>query len=305
MDKYEAFEKLKEYSKDLSSVSYEEIYDLLKKGIKYIPIPLAKVRKNAHIDRVRPNKGSTLYEHIDNLGYIKDKEIIDKYLTSFGRANRPHQVMFYGALETSLIDKQRLTAIAETSDLFRENKDSLDGKYCTVSRWETQDEFLIVEVVFSEFALKNNPDIKKSFDKQKELLQDHGLDEKEVNFHLDFLKFISEEFSKKVTNSEDYKISAAYTNIILLHPETNGISFPSVQTEYFGVNIVLTPEAVDKYLIPIICSTQIVYKNGLKTLIANGEHYCDNIESTKNIDWKEHDKSILTDKKEILEHLKS
>lgn len=89
MDKYEAFEKLKEYAKDLSSVSYEQVYDLLKNGIKYIPIPLAKVRKHTHIDRVRPNKGTALYEHIDNLGYIKDQEVIEKYLTSFGRANCP------------------------------------------------------------------------------------------------------------------------------------------------------------------------------------------------------------------------
>lgn len=305
MDKYEAFEKLKEYAKDLSKVSYEQVYDLLKNGIKYIPIPLAKVRKHAHIDRVRPNKGSTLYEHIDNLGYIKDKEVIDKYLTSFGRANCPHQVMFYGALETSLIDKQRLTAIAEKSDIFRENKDCPEGKYYTVSRWQTQEEFLIVEIVFSEFALNNNPDIRKSFDRQKEMLKEHGLEEKEVNFHLEFLKFISEEFSKKVTSQEDYKISAAYTNIAQLHPQVNGISYPSVQTEYFGVNIVLTPEAVDKYLVPVVCSTQIVYRNGMKTLIANGEHYCDKIDAAENLQWKEHEKTILTDKGEVAKHLNS
>lgn len=118
-------------------------------------------------------------------------------------------------------------------------------------------------------------------------------------------RFISEEFSKKVTSQEDYKISAAYTNIALLHPEVNGISYPSVQTEYFGVNIVLTPEGVDKYLLPTICSTQIVYRNGLKTLIVNGEHYCDKIDVADNIQWKEHDKSILTDKGEIAKHLNS
>ena len=303
MDKYEAFEKLKEYSKDLSSVSYEEILDLIKNGIKYIPIPLAKVRGKAHIDRVRPNKGEALYDHIDKLGYIKDKDIIEK-LKSFGRANLPHQVMFYGALETSLIDKQRLTAIAETSHLFRENKDCIEGEHYTVSRWETQEEFLVVEVVFSEFALKNNPDIQTSFEKQKQLLKDHGLDQKEMEFHLEFLKFISEEFSKKVINSDDYKISAAYTNIVLTHPDVNGISYPSVQTEYFGVNIVLTPEAVDKYLKPIVCSTQIVYKNGQNTLIANGHHYCDSIDKSKNIEWKEKDKATILDYEEVKKHIK-
>ena len=68
MDKFEAFEKLKEYAKELSSVSYEEIYDLLKNGIKQIPIPLAQIKKNAYIDRVRPNKGKELFKHVDELG---------------------------------------------------------------------------------------------------------------------------------------------------------------------------------------------------------------------------------------------
>lgn len=305
MDKYEAFEKLKEYSKNLTAVSYEEIYDLLKNGIRFIPLPIAKLWKNAHIDRVRPNKGATLFKHIDDLGYIKDKNVIDNLLTSFGRANNPHQVMFYGALETTLIDKPRLTAIAETSHIFRiPGTDCTDGEHYTVSRWETQKEMFVIEVVFSEYALKNNPDIAKSFQNQTKLLQEHNLEPKEIAFHLEFLKFISEEFSKRVTNPEEYKISAAYTNIALLHPDVSGITYPSVQTDYFGVNIVLTPNVVDTYIIPKICSTQILYKKGMKSLIANGKYYCKEIDVNKDIEWKEHEPEILTTKEQVREHLK-
>ncbi len=304
MDKHEALEKLRGHSKNLSAVSYEDIVNLMKNGIKQIPIPTAKVKKKAHIDRARPNKGRDLYEHVDRLGYIKDQETIDNKLVEFGRANCPHQVMFYGAVETSVIDKQRLTAIAETSDLFRENKNCPEGKYYTVSRWETLDEFLVVEVVFSEYALKYNPDIQKSYEKQKQFLQSLGLDQKDIDFHLDFLKFISEEFSKKVANPNDYKITAAYTNIALQHLDVIGIAYPSVQTEYFGVNVVLTPEGVKKYLKPILCSTQIVYRSAGNTIIANGEHYCDTIDESKNLEWKDSDKSILTDYKEVKTQLK-
>ncbi|MBX0335549.1 hypothetical protein K3G39_20145 [Pontibacter sp. HSC-14F20] len=305
MDKFEAFEKLKEFSKNLSAVSYEEIYDLLRNGIKNIPIPLAKIRKKSYIDRARANKGKALFKHIDELGYIKDKNVIENHLTSFGRANCPHQVMFYGALETSKIDKQRLTAIAETSHIFRNpGTDCIEGEHYTVSRWETNEEFYVVEVVFSEYALKNNPDIAQSFEKQKRFLQEHNLGEKETSFHLEFLKFISEEFSKRVRNDHDYKISVAYTNITSLHPDVKGIVYPSVQTDYFGVNIVLPPQTVDKHLKPIICSTQILYKKGQNSLIDNGEHYCENIEINSKIKWQESDKSILTDKEQVLRHLK-
>ncbi len=305
MNKYEAFKKLKEYSQNLESVSYEEIFDLLKNGIKFIPLPLAKVHKNAFIDRVRQNKGEVLFKHIDELGYIKDKNKIDKALTSFGRANKPHQVMFYGALETELIDKPRFTAIAETSHIFRVNgTDCIDGEHYTVSRWESQEEFLVVEIVFSEYALKNNPEVAQSFKNQKKLLEGHNLGEKELTFHLEFLKFISNEFSKKVSNPEDYKISVAYTNLALLHPDVSGITYPSVQTEYFGFNIVLSLETVDKYLKPIICSTAIVYKKGMKSLIANGKNYCTEIDIKNEIVWKEHDSKILTTREQVKEHLK-
>jgi hypothetical protein len=305
MDKYKAFEKLKEYSKNLTSVSYEEIYDLLKNGIKFIPLPIAKIWANANIDRVRQNKEIALFRHIDDLGYIKDKNVIDNILTSFGRANNPHQVMFYGALETTLIDKPRLTAIAETSHIFRiPGTDCTDGEHYTVSRWETQKELFVVEVVFSEYALKNNPDIVKSFENQTKLLKEHNLEPQEFAFHLEFLKFISEEFSKRVTNAEEYKISAAYTNLALLHPDVSGIIYPSVQTDYFGINIVLTPEVVDTFIKPKICSTQVLYKKGMKSLIANGKYYCKDIDINKNIEWKEHESEILTTNEQVIEHLR-
>jgi len=134
-------------------------------------------------------------------------------------------------------------------------------------------------------------------------LKEHNLEPKEVSFHLDFLKFISEEFSKKVTNPEEYKISAAFTNIALLNPDVIGITYPSVQTEYFGVNIVLPIETVDKYIKPSVCSTQIVYKKGLKTLIANGGKYCDEIDIKQDINWKDQDISILTNEDQVNEYL--
>lgn len=92
-------------------------------------------------------------------------------------------------------------------------------------------------------------------------------------------------------------------NIVLLHPDVDGITYPSVQTDYFGVNIVLPPETVDKYLKPIICSTQIVYKKGQNSVISNGEHYCKDIDINSEIEWQESDKSILTDKEQALRHL--
>lgn len=303
MDKYEAFEKLKAFSKDLSNHSYDEVYDLIKNGIKQIPIPLAKIHKEAIIDRVRENKGIKLFQHIDELGYIKNQDVIDKYLTYYGRANCPHQVMFYGALESYLIDKPRFTAIAETSPLFRDPKlNSHSGDIFTLSRWETSDEFLVVEIVFSKYALANNEAVQKSYDRQLEMLEKSGLEQKERDFHIDFLKFISEEFSKKVTDNENYKISAAYMNIVMMHPDVRGIVYPSVQTDYFGINIVVPPKTVDEFINPKISSTFTLYKNESKSLITNGKYVCKNIDPEEDLDWEESGNKQLTEN-ELKEHL--
>lgn len=303
MTKYEAFEKLKEYSNRLQEVSYVEIYDLIANGIRHVPIPLAKINNGINIDRVRKNRSGELFKHIDDLGYIKNPMVIDRF-TLFGRANCPHQIMFYGALETQLIDKPRLTAIAETSSLFRlPNQDCHDGETYTVSRWENQKEMLVVEVVFSEFALANNDEIRLSFERQKIFLASMNLSKQEFDFNLEFLVFISEQFAKKVNNHNEYKISVAYTNIALKHPDVRGICYPSVQTDYFGVNIVLPTKVVDEYLKPKICSTQVVYKNGRNSLIANGGFFCKDISLDKDIEWKKTDEKYLTPVNEIRKHI--
>ena len=82
MNTLEAFEKLKECSKNLSNVSYEEIYKLFTDGIKFIPLPIARIPKYVNIDRVRKNNGKVLFNTIDELGYIKDKNVIDKLTES-------------------------------------------------------------------------------------------------------------------------------------------------------------------------------------------------------------------------------
>ncbi|SEM64991.1 hypothetical protein SAMN05421856_10570 [Chryseobacterium taichungense] len=300
MTKEEAFEKLKEFSKKLDTISYDEIYTLLRESVRRIPIPLARFHKDRELDRARLNKGDTLYNSIDDLGYIKDRNVIDNFLTEFGRANKPHQVMFYGAIRTSPIDKPRVTAIAETSKLFQDkNGYNLDGEKYTISRWISNEEFFVAEMVFAEEAIKNNPDIKRSFEKQIGFADE--LDEDDIEFYKEFLIFISEEFARKIEKNDDYKISVAYTNLILEHPQVEGVMFPSVQTNYFGANLVIPVETVEKYFTPQVCSTHILYKTPEKTLIANGEHYCDEI-TGQEINWKLTDEQYLSSKEEIKRH---
>lgn len=291
-EKIKAFSLLKEYADRLTEISYDKIVDLLSNGIKQIPFPMAKLHKGHFIDRARKNENNKLYKHIDELSYIKDNYIIQNKLTEYGRVNLPHQVMFYGALKTPYINQTRLTAIAETSDLVRNIQQNQFGEeYYTVSRWRIKEELLGLEIVFSDDALKNSEYIRRSYEMQKEFLRNLKLTTEEIDLYLDFLRFISNQFSKRVNNHEEYKISVAYANIALSKPYNNFIVYPSVQTKYLGENIVLKPEIVDKYLEPVICSTHILYKDTNRTFIDNDKYRTKNIDFSKDLEW-EKDNSI-------------
>ena len=115
MTAQEALRELEECSMRLAEVRYEEIMYLLKQVIQRIPIPVAKLRLGTLIDRVRPNDGEVLFDRLEQLNYITDERVIRELLTEYGRGNCPHQPMFYGAVVSTLVRQQRLTALAETS----------------------------------------------------------------------------------------------------------------------------------------------------------------------------------------------
>lgn len=303
MTNREALQKLKEISHQLHDVEYDYIMDLLKNSIRKIPLPLAKLHQFATIDRARKNDGENLFTSIDELSYIKDQNVIDEYLTDFGRANKPYEPMFYGALSSTVLDKQRVTAIAETSKLFQDrNGYNLEGELYTVSRWENQNELIVVEVVFAAEAIKTNPDIKRAFEKQTELAKIAGA--KDLEFYTDFLIFISEQFSRDIESHIDYKIAASYTELVLRHPEVKGVMFPSVQTRYMGVNIVFPPKVVDENIIPLFSTTHLLYKNPKKTLITNHKKCLNIKENPKNLVWQDTEAQYLTKKEYIEEYFK-
>jgi len=304
MTNKEALQELKEISLRLHEIDYDYIINLLKGSIIKIPLPLAKLHKDALIDRARLNEGNSLYTNVDQLSYIKNQETIDKYLTEFGRANKPFEPKFYGALTSTRLDKQRITAIAETSKLFQDkNGINLDGELYTVSRWKNSSELMVVEVVFSSEAIKVNPDIKRSFEKQTKLAKDAGFDD--LEFYADFLIFISEQFARETKSHNDYKIAAAYTELALQHPKVKGVMFPSVQTKYMGANIVFPPTVVDENLEILSAITQKLYKNPKKTLIANHKECLNVKENPNKLEWRYTQIEYLTKDEEIKEYFKS
>ena len=230
---------------------------LIKRAIvemKNKPMSLAKINVGnmGFIDRATIHKKEFRANEVQRLSYIKDKELLKslKKHGTFGRANLPGIPIFYGAMASPEIEIPRAVAFMETSNMPYD--DTINEEYFTLSRWSVQEEFLVYEVAFADTDQKSALTI-DSFEKQSSFIQEISSHQLRVEA-VKQLEFFSEEFSKVVKRGEDhdYKISAIFTDVILNHRENqgevHGIAYPSVKSGHLGLNVALTPYAVDNFL---------------------------------------------------------
>ena len=132
-------------------------YDIVCKSIADLRdkfVPTALLKKGCYIDRVRINNNNEIFTNKEQVSYIHDKNILENYVT-FGRANEPKQEIFYGAIESPEIQQPRIVAYFETSEILKEldKYDNIEEIF-TLSRWRILEDIEIVEMIFSEEALK-------------------------------------------------------------------------------------------------------------------------------------------------------
>lgn len=210
-------------------------------------VPTALLKKGWFIDRVRINKQNEVFTDIEQVSYIHDKDILDKYIT-FGRANEPKQSVFYGSIISPQIKQPRVVAYCETSELLKElDKHHNVEEVFTLSRWNILDDIEIIEMIFSNEALKVNEYIRLSLENQIKNYKHLELSE-----HYEKQgKFFSNEFARndiRKGESFKYKITASYANYLWQKTALKGITYPSVPSNYLGQNVALLPDVVDKFL---------------------------------------------------------
>lgn len=231
---------------NLDSVDYtiicKNIADLKDKFV-----PTALLKKGGYIDRVRINSDNEIFSNIQQVSYIHDQSVLENHVT-FGRANEPKQAIFYGAVPSQEIQMPRAVAYFETSELLKElDKYENVEEVFTLSRWRVLEDIEILEMIFSEEALKVSEYNKLSLKNQ---LKNYGHLQLAEHYEKQG-KFFSNEFARndiKKGENFKYKISASYVNHIWNNTHLKGVTYPSVQSKYLGQNVALLPEIVDKYL---------------------------------------------------------
>ncbi len=237
---------LEQVRHNLKFVEYKMIYQSIA-DLRDKFVPTALLNKGWYIDRVRVNKPGEVFTNFQQVSYIHDKEVLEKFV-DFGRVNEPRQAVFYGSIYSPQIKQPRAVAYFETSELLKEiNKFDNAEEVFTLSRWTILEDIQVVEMIFSDEALKVNEYAKLSLENQVKNYKHLSLSD-----HCERQgRFFSNEFARSDIEKGEtfkYKITAAYTNYLWRNTHLKGITYPSVASMYLGQNVALLPEIVDKYL---------------------------------------------------------
>lgn len=230
---------------DFGKLSFNEVYRYIEKTISFIPFTVARIYANHHIERARINFNGEIFNSEESISYIKDCSIIQRY----GRANKPNQSMFYGAVKSDMVPLPRIVNCAEIQDVLRtKNEKNITTDFIvTVGKWRIIKDIDVIEMVFKNDLIHSVPDIERAYEQQMSYFEKsipHGIKQMEY-----LLSFFSDEFAKSdIKTDRDYWVSAAYTNMALKINGINGVMYPSIRTDYLGTNVALTPEVVDNNL---------------------------------------------------------
>jgi hypothetical protein len=199
------------------------------------------IKKGAFIERGRINTDQEFYNSEFEISYRTDIG----NMKEFGRANKPFQSRFYGAMPSKEIELIRIILFSELVEQFSDRPSADFEITMTIGQWYVKEDFEVADICFSG-NYSEVKDVKKRYEDWVEKLKGTEIGQED---YLNLLVFFSDEFAKKdIKNHHDYKLSCAYSDFAIYSNNLNGICYPSVQTEYKANNIALTQQAVEQFL---------------------------------------------------------
>ena len=217
-------------------------------------IPLITIELDAlGLLRSRPNKEGEIFSEEWQISYNSrcPNSIV------LGRFNRQYESVFYGAVPTENENaSMSLTSTLEScKEILDKNNDDpfID---LTIGQWDVKQVFWVVNLCIDNRHLDNNPRLKLATNKQIEKFR-RTSPPNSFDLIIKFWNFISELSSRVFEDKSHYYLSTALFCTIRAHYEymkvrkyenVYGIIYPSSMTQQQGLNIVLVPEAVDRFL---------------------------------------------------------
>ena len=277
---------IKKHIKCLRSLSLNSSnFDYLKEQLlpllhSYILIP-PEVRVGEFIYRAVKRKDKP--DAKQDLSYPPASKVQD-----FGRANRPQRPMFYGSAGC------HCTLFELALEL---------GDRLTITKWRVKRPMYLAPAGYSPKYFKNKFGLSRweEISWANQYLNDPMAKTPENELVHDFL---AREFTKHVNNPHNYKMSAAFSELILdaisfgangaATIELAGIIYPSVPNELNADNVALMPSIADSHLEFVnVQYVEITKANKRPEYSCRGLDFANSLSETGAIEWHNNFPSIL------------
>lgn len=270
--------------KNISEENFIQLYTAFYWIIDKVALPQV-ILKAEYLLRGRLNMGQNFSEEWQISYNTKNKASIEA-----GRFNRPKESVFYATIPTENENKNAnvtLTACLECDKELVGNNSLIDRHDITIGEWNLKEPFTVINLCYDKTFLKNNKwhseVIEESF---KNLAE--NLPASSIGFIKEFWEYLSRLAANKAESSQQHFMTTAFfcaLRVYFLHEKNetiHGIVYPSTMTDNVGLNVVLTTDAVEKFI-----ELKKVFVERLVKDITNKEFYhC--IRCTEKAEVKNH-----------------
>ncbi|AIM37569.1 hypothetical protein KO02_13385 [Sphingobacterium sp. ML3W] len=247
------FEKIISYSdSDFANLSKDATLNIFYQNfieiVSYIPL-MATIIDVPYVVRGRANYNGEIFNNKKQISF--NTECPEKI--EFGRFNLKAESLFYASLPTELknVDYVLTCALECCKELTAKAKIT-SYQDITIGGWTINENLPIVNLCFDEEHLKENPSLALGIAKYFAGIES-CFSVETTNFIRSFLYYFSGLSGTKSNSEYHYFATTALFHAIrnyynsIQYPKF-GLIYPSAVSEKKGLNIVLTPDAVNKFL---------------------------------------------------------
>lgn len=263
---------------DLQTQDFDElkklVFPLIQCGISTVTFPaLMKIHRGRIID-----VENEILKKTSQISYPPKPNLL-----RYNRASSGKYQVFYGSA-SKIYGNQELGHIAVNFELSKIHSDSFTEpyEYIGLGRWFPKEDFTVAVVGLDSTIAENNSDAIKLKEFQTNIVS--SLPERFEVIKL-VSEYLSAELSKSITNEHEYKISAAYGEI-LFEMGFPAIMYPSVQTEGRVFNIAIIKKLVDENL---VCEVAAITRSRKIKDEVFGDYYLvsETVNSDDTFNWQD------------------
>lgn len=226
-----------------------EVFQNFVEIIKFVPL-MATYIEIPQVVRARANFNGEMFTNQGQISY--NTECPGRI--AFGRFNQKGEPLFYGSLptESKNVDYVLSCALECCKELTAGDQD-FSYRDITVGGWLVNSAFPAVNLCFDEGHLNENPSLKVEMQKYLGIIEE-CFSKEATDFIKAFLHYFSELSGTLATSDFHYIATTALFHAIryyyseIVNEPKYGLIYPGAMSEKKGLNIVLTRDAVDRFL---------------------------------------------------------